>query len=206
MRWLQRLLFRRRREERLDEELRFHVDQHATELTARGVPAAEARRRARLAIGGPEQVKESCRDARGTRWLEDLWQDFRYGLRTLSRRPGFTSVAVLTLALGIAGSTAIFSAVKRILIESLPYPDSSRIVAVWDGREDGKRNFGTFGAFREIQDGNRTLEAIAVAWSWQPTLTGAGEPERLEGQYVSADYFSRVGGRAGSRARLYVRR
>jgi putative ABC transport system permease protein len=193
MRWLQRLLNRNRLEEQLDEELRFHIDRHVAELIAGGVPPTEARRRARLAIGGPEQVKESCRDARGTLWLENLWHDFRYGLRTLGQRRIFTSAAVLTLALGIGASTAIFSAVNRILIESLPYPDSRRIVAIWDARADGKRNFGTFAAFRGIQDRNQTLEAIAVTRPWQPTLTGNGEAERLEGQSVSADYLRVLG-------------
>jgi predicted permease len=83
--------------------------------------------------------------------------------------------------------------VKRILMESLPYPDSRRIVAVWEPRGDGKRNFGTLASFRGIRDRNRTLEAISVARLWQPTLTGDGEAERLEGQYVSADYFRVLG-------------
>lgn len=87
MTWWQRLWLRTQMEEQLDKELRFHLHQHETDLIARGHNPDEARRQARLALDGPEQVKENCRDACGTRWLEDLLQDFRYSLRTLRQRP-----------------------------------------------------------------------------------------------------------------------
>ena len=132
MRWWQRLLRRSQMEEQLDKELRFHLDERAADLIAQGYDAAEARRQARLEVGGEEQVKEDCRDVCGTRWLEDLWQDFRYAARTLRQRPGFTAVGALTLALGIGASTAIFSAVNPILFEPLPYPHARRIMMIWD--------------------------------------------------------------------------
>src|ERR1700704_6856781 len=115
MTWWQRLLRRRKMEEQLEKELRFHLEQHANELIAKGHSSGEARRLARLALGGPEQVKESCRDARGTRWLEDLLQDFRYAVRTLRKQPSFAAVALLTLALGIGATTVMFTLINGVL-------------------------------------------------------------------------------------------
>ena len=88
MTWWHRLLRRNQMEEQLEKEMRFHLDQHAADLISQGLDPAEARRQATLALGGAEQVKESCRDARGTRWLVDLWQDFRYAARTLRQKAG----------------------------------------------------------------------------------------------------------------------
>jgi hypothetical protein len=128
MTWWHRLLHRRQMEEQLDKELRFHVDQHAADLIARALDPEEARRQARLAIGGPEQVKEKCRDARGTRWLEDFLQDFRYALRTLRQKPGFAAVALLTLALGSGATTVMFTVINGVLLKPLPYQAPDRLV------------------------------------------------------------------------------
>src|SRR5438876_749988 len=98
--WLTRLLRRDRMEDQLDKELRFHLEHHTADLIARGRSPEDARREARLQIGGPEQVKEDCRDARGTLWVEDFVADVRYALRAFGQRPGFALVALLTLALG----------------------------------------------------------------------------------------------------------
>jgi len=193
MTWWQRAraLAPRRRsklEEQLEKELRFHLDQHAADLIAQGHAPEEARRQAKLDLGGAEQVKERCRDARGTRWLEDLWQDFRYAARTLRQQPGSTAVSALTLALGIGASTAIFSAVNPILFEPLPYPDAGRIMMIWDTFE-GARNDLTFHTYRELAARSSSFDALAVMEAWQPTMSGTAQPERFDGQSVSAGYF-----------------
>ncbi len=193
MNWIYRLSHRRKLEEQLEKELRFHLDQYASDLIARGFDPEEAGRQAHLAVGRPEQMKEECRDARGTRWIEDLWQDFRYAVRTLRHRPGFTAVAVITLALGIGASTAIFSAVNPILFQPLPYPHAGRVMTLWDFGTEDSHLFVTFGNFRELAERNRSFEAMAAFKGWQPTMTGADTPERLDGQRVSASYFRVLG-------------
>jgi putative ABC transport system permease protein len=121
-----------------------------------------------------------------------LLQDLKHGLRTLRKNPAFTGVAVLTLALGIGASTAIFSAVNPILFESLPYPHAGRIMTIWDIFQ-GARSDVTFHTYREVAERNHSFDSIAVMESWQPTMTGAAEPERFDGQSVSADYFRVLG-------------
>src|ERR1700691_6208054 len=197
MTWWHRLSRQDQMEEQLEKEMRFHLDQQTADLVARGQDPKEARRQARLALG-PEQVKEDCRDARGTRWIEDLWQDFRYAVRTLRQRAGFTAVGALTLALGIGASTAIFSVVNPILFETLPYPHAGRIAMIWDSFQ-GVRCDVTFHTYRELAARSRAFEALAVMEAWQPTLigrfggTGAAPPEGFDGQSVSSGYFRALG-------------
>ena len=113
--------------------------------------------------------------------------------RRLRSNPGFAAVSVLTLALGIGASTAIFSAVNPILFEPLPYPHAGRIMMIWDLGVDGSRLDVTFGTYRELAERSRSFDAIAVMKPWQPTMTGRAEPERLDGQRVSASYFRALG-------------
>lgn len=123
------------------------------------------------------------------RWEDEMFQDLRYGSRMLLKRPGFTLTAIFTLSLGVGASTAIFSVVNSILFESLPYPEARQMMMMWDHGPDGTRQEVTFGTYREIVQRSGSFESLTVMRPWQPTLTGQAEPERLEGQRVSASYF-----------------
>ena len=166
----------------------------SSELIANGVSPSEARRRARMALGGPEQVKEECRDARGTRWIEDFWQDFRYAMRMLRQRPGFASVAILTLALGIGASTLMFTVVNGVLLRPLPYPQPDKLVAV-HGYSDGWKTdlFGeqnvAYPDFLDCQRDSRTL-TLAGSLFDGGTLSGAGLPEYVDLREITPNLFS----------------
>ncbi len=191
--WLGAMLQRSRLESEMDAELRFHMEAYAQDLVRGGVPHQEAMRRARIELGGVERVKEEGREARGVNLVESLVQDLRYGASNMLRTPGFTAITVLTLALGIGATTAIFSAVNPILFQSLPYPDAGQIMMISDVRGDGSRLDVTFHTYREVLERSRSFEAMAVTKPWRPTLTSTTQPERLDGQRVSAMYFRTLG-------------
>jgi putative ABC transport system permease protein len=195
------------RESEIVEELAQHLDDRYQELLADGASASDAKRLilAELSenelfseLQGVERTTPSEPIVTGTNrkinMIVDIWNDLRFGLRMLLKRPGFTAIAVITLALGIGASTAIFSAVYPILFESLPYPQASQIVTISDDVGVSDASVGmTFGTYRELLQRSRSFSAIAVARPWQPAMTGVGEPERLEGQRVSASYFQVLG-------------
>src|SRR5437867_8345792 len=118
--WMRAVTRRSRMEREMDAELRFHIEAFAEDLARSGVPRAEALRRARIEFGGIERAKEECRDARGINFIESLIQDLHYGLRMLRKNPGFAAVAVLTLALGIAANTAVFTAFDALVLRPRP--------------------------------------------------------------------------------------
>jgi predicted permease len=192
MTWWKRLR-RSRMEAELERELSFHIERHTEQLVAAGYDRAEARRQARLALGGPEQVKEKCRDARGTRWLEDLLQDIRYALRTFRHKPGFAAVAVLILALGIGATTVMFAVINGVLLRPLAYPQPERLVTVHGFTQD----FGEFWGFSnpDLADVRNESRSLAVAaWSYGGgTISEPGEPEYVDGRIISAELFPTLG-------------
>jgi len=192
--------FRRGKWEReLGDELRFHVEQQTAANVAAGMPREEARRQAMLQFGGPESVKEDCREQRSGFWIEALWVDTRFALRMLRKNPGFTAVAVLTLALGIGATTAVFSVVNAILLKPLPYPNPDKIVMLWwkapissaqfdaDRFPWGKRDFLHF------SQSSKAFQSLGAFKSDFFNFAGSGEPVRLDGLRASAGFFSALG-------------
>jgi predicted permease len=196
--WLRTILRRARVESEMDVELRFHMEARAEDLVRSGVPGQEALRRARLEFGGVERAKEECRDARGVSFIETLLQDIRFGSRMLRKSPGFTAVAVLTLALGIGASAAVFSLVNAILLKPLPYPDSSRIVLPELISPPGV-NLGSeyipWGQlqFRILTRDAHPFQTVSAFQNDSFNLTGAGEPTFLDGFRASQEFFPSLG-------------
>ena len=176
------------------DEVENYFDEAARSLQSTGLSPEEARRAVRLQFGHVAGVQERVRAYGWENIADTFGADVRYGARQLYRRPAFALIATLTLALGIGASTTIFSVVNPILLQRLPYPDSGRLMIIWDGQNN--RSDVTFGTYREVEARSRTFASLAAVGRppLQPTLTtDAGGPERLEGQYVSANYFRVLG-------------
>jgi len=191
-----RTLFRKEKLEReMDAELRFHLEREAEEYVRRGMSPEQARYAALRSFGGVQQVKEECRDVSRFRLLEALWQDLRYGLRILLKNPGFTAVAVLTLALGIGANTAIFSVIYGVLMRPLPYQDGDRLVVLRQQAPLARVENVPF-SVKEITDyreRNQTLAAVVEYHAMAFILLGRAEPERVQTGVVSANFFDVLG-------------
>ena len=194
-----RALFRRNSmETELEQELRFHFEREVEKHIRAGMPPDQARRHTRLTFGGHEQVKEDCREARGTRLLETLFQDIRYGLRFHRKSPSFFIIAALTLALGIGASTAVFSLVDTVLLKSSPYPNASRVVVPWRVPPIGSAwDTGNFpwgdAEFVQLTQTSTAFQNLGAFRKDNFNLTGSANPEYLEGVRASAGLFPALG-------------
>jgi predicted permease len=179
----------------LDDELRFHFEHETEKYRRSGMSEEQARRRARLAFGGQEQIREDCQDARGISFLETTIQDVRYSLRAMRKNPGFFGIAALTLALGIGASTAVFSLVNTILLKPLPYPNANRVVMLW--REGPLAGIGDMpwapGEYSILARAATAFQNLGAFKKDSFNLRGASSPELLEGVRASAGFFPVLG-------------
>ena len=193
--WVNATLRRSRMESDMEDELRFHMQTYADDLLRSGVPQQEAMRRARLQFGAAERVKEECREARGVHVLETLFRDIRYGLRALRKSPGFTTVAVLTLVLGIGANSAIFSVINGILLKPLPYSHPEELIDLHltaPGVNFPDADPAPFLYFTYREQG-RSFQSVGLySWNTQ-SVTGLTEPEEAQCLNVTAEVLPILG-------------
>jgi predicted permease len=206
MSWLRRLFGRKRLETELDKEVLFHFESQVADKVRSGVSESEARRLTRIEFGGMEQVKEDCRERRGTMWLETIGRDVRYALRRLRGAPVFSCMVVLTLALGLGANTAIFSLVHAILLRSLPVSDPSRLYRIgdqmhccyfgWFEGDDGDFDLFSYDLFRQFQQASPEFEQLATVQAGGGSYSmrwGDTPAKALRTEYVSGNYFTTFG-------------
>src|SRR5690348_8902271 len=191
--------FRRASLERsLDSELQYHFDRRVTELTAAGIPEHEARRRIAAEIG-LQRVREEVRDVWLTRWLRDLLYDLRFSIRSFLRNPGFTAATLLSLALGIGATTAIYSLVDQVILHAIPVREPERLVLMdWNGVDsityaNGSSNLMPYAICRDLQQQTRLLEGVLCRAEIQLNLTTGGDPRPVAAEIVSGSYFTVLG-------------
>ena len=192
--WIRSILRRDVLEGGIDEEIQFHIDQQTDKNLRAGMSPAEARRQAAIRFGARESIKDSTRDEIRPALLDDAVRDVRHGLRLLRRTPGFAAAALVTLALGIGATAAIFSVVRTVMLTPLPYHEPDRLVAVWETNRGGtSRNVIAPANFVEWRERTRTLEHLGMAGSTSAAITINQVPEVVAGMTVSADVFPALG-------------
>ncbi len=203
-----RALFRRESVLRdIEEELRVHVEMETETNIKRGMPPDEARAAALKSFGDLGRNTELGYDIRGGGWLETLWQDLRYGVRMLMKNPGFTLVAVVTLALGIGANTAIFSLINSILLNPLPYEQADRLAEVWDNNAGLSRQHEDVspGNYHDLCNAPGIFESSAAWYVTARTLTGEQDAEQAQCALVTPDFFTTLRVQAAS-GRLFRQR
>jgi putative ABC transport system permease protein len=186
------LLYRSSADAELQREIEIHIQQLTNEALAAGMTQVEARAMALREFGRMDQIKEECRDARRVSWIQDFAKDLRYGVRILRQSPGFTAIAVLTLALGIGANTAIFSLVDAVLLRSLPYRDPNQLVLMFDVPLNRPEELSSisYRDFSELRGQNQMFSEIAGNTFHDLTLTKAGEPAIVNTADVTPEIFS----------------
>jgi predicted permease len=196
------LFHRSRADKEVEEELRGHIQDRANDLERAGLPRAEAERRARLEFGGYQKFKEECREAQGTHFLETLIQDLRFGLRMLRKSPGFTAIAVLTLALGIGANTAIFTMTNGLMLHTLPVRDPGQLVELlhhYPGEPEPGFNGFSWDAYQTIRDGNHVFSDLIVGTMNFFTVRGDKlQPQTVFGGGVGETFFQALGVQAAA--------
>src|SRR5688572_19879088 len=179
------LLARDAVERELDDELRFHLEMEVEYNVRRGLDPVEARRAALREFGGVNRIKEEAREARGVSAIEDFGRDLKLASRSLRRTPVYTMVALLTIALGIGVTTAVFSVVDGVLLRPLPYPDPDRIVRLYERNDQYPRNSWAGANVHDVRAATKTLSSIAYYGEGTYTVLGGDEPVRARGAGVS---------------------
>jgi predicted permease len=184
-----RSLFRKDRvESDMAEEMRFHLENRTADNLADGLSPDEARSAAQRRFGNLSSLQEQARDVRGWRWADELSKDLRFALRQLCKSPGFSTVAIVTLAIGIGANTAIFSAIDAVLLRPQPYPEPERLVRVFERLPGGERNPVSGSAFLDWRDHQTKFDGLFIYSYDQLDLTELGEPEKINALSVSSAF------------------
>jgi putative ABC transport system permease protein len=177
----------------VDDELHSHLEMRAADNAAAGMTPDEARYDAQRRFGNTTLMKEDTRTMDIIGWLDTAARDLRYAARMLRRSPGFTAVAILTLALGIGANTAIFSVINAVLLRPLPYPNSRHLVRVEEHHEGGTATGISYANFLDLKNNSQSLSDVAAMRWWTANLVDGGEPESVQSALVSAEYFPALG-------------
>jgi len=177
----------------LDQDIRAHIELETQDNIDRGMSPEEAHSAAMRKFGNLTRVKEETRGVWNSIWIEQLLQDLSYGIRALWKNPGFASVIVLTLALGIGANTAIFSVVRAVVLAPLPYPEPDRLVIVWESRPQVKRLGTSYPDFLDWQRNTRSFAQMAALSLHNYDVTGPGTPQHLDGMEISSGFFTTLG-------------
>lgn len=194
LRSMARRFFRRIQTEReIEEELQSHVQLRADALERSGLARAEAERRARIEFGSHVRFSEQCRESMGGNAIEQATRDVRFSLRALRRSPGFSAVAVITLALGIGATVATFSVVNTVLLRPFAFSHSEKLLWIYSKRSDNPRTNFSLPEYCDYRDQTTSFEGLAGVASFNPSFTDSGPPERVQGVRMSASAFAMFG-------------